>query len=125
MLVEAVLVGDDEHRSAQVVDERVVAVVALPGAGAVSGERRVGTAAHGPSALAKFDGAREEEVFDLLKQADGIFREDAPLWFFNYNKAIIAHQPWVHDIKPVAVEHMFQDFTSIWVEASSPRATLK
>ena len=62
---------------------------------------------------------------ELLRTADGIFKEDAPLWFFNYNKAIIAHQPWVHGIKPVAVEHMFQDFTSIWVEADSPRATQK
>lgn len=62
---------------------------------------------------------------ELLRAADGIFKDDAPIWFFNYNKAIIAHQPWVHGIKPVAVEHMFQDFTSIWVEASSPRATQK
>lgn len=62
---------------------------------------------------------------ELLQQADGVFLEDAALWFFNYNKAIIAKQPWVHGIKPVAVEHMYQDFTDIWVEESSPRANDK
>lgn len=65
------------------------------------------------------DSAKKTE---LLRQADALFKDDAPIWFFNYNKAIIAHQPWVHGIKPVAVEHMFQDFTSIWVEETSPRA---
>jgi len=65
-----------------------------------------------------------EKQIDLLQKADALFHEDAYLWFFNYNKAIIAHQPWVHGIEPVAIEHMYQDFTEIWVEESSPRADL-
>jgi peptide/nickel transport system substrate-binding protein len=48
--------------------------------------------------------------------------EEAPLWFFNYNKAIIAYHPWVHGIQKVGPEMMFQDFTEVWVESSSPRA---
>lgn len=60
-----------------------------------------------------------------IKEADAVFHKDAPLWFFNYNKAIIAHHPWVHGIKPVAVEHMYQDFTDIWVDENSPRASMK
>jgi len=58
----------------------------------------------------------------LLKQAHKIFVDDAPVWFFNYNKAIIAFQPWVHGLRPEAIEHMYQYMENVWVEASSPRA---
>jgi len=61
----------------------------------------------------------------VLRQADALFREDAPVWFFNYNKAVVAHQPWVHGIKPVAVEIMYQDMADVWVDESSPRAKEK
>jgi peptide/nickel transport system substrate-binding protein len=60
-----------------------------------------------------------------LRQADALFREDAPVWFFNYNKAVVAHQPWVHGIKPVAVEIMYQEMADVWVDESSPRAKEK
>ena len=59
---------------------------------------------------------------ELLRKADALFREDAPVWFFNYNKAVIAHQPWVHGIKPVAIEMMYQNMADVWIEESSPRA---
>jgi peptide/nickel transport system substrate-binding protein len=62
---------------------------------------------------------------ELLRKADALFREDAPVWFFNYNKAVVAHQPWVHGIKPVAIEMMYQDLTDLWIDESSPRATEK
>jgi peptide/nickel transport system substrate-binding protein len=61
----------------------------------------------------------------VLRKADALFREDAPVWFFNYNKAVIAHQPWVHGIKPVAVEIMYQNMADVWVDESSPRAREK
>lgn len=67
----------------------------------------------------------EAKKIELIQQANALFTEDAPLWFFNYNKAIIATQPWVHGIKPVAVEHMYQNFTDVWVDESSPRANEK
>lgn len=54
---------------------------------------------------------------DLLKKADAVFKEDAPVWFFNYNKAIIAYHPWVHGIQSVAPEMMYQDLSRIWVDA--------
>lgn len=66
-----------------------------------------------------------EKKLALVRKADAIFTEDAALWFFNYNKAVIAYHPWVHGIKPVAVEMMFQNFTDIWVDESSPRAKVK
>ncbi|MDY0093750.1 MAG: ABC transporter substrate-binding protein [Candidatus Vecturithrix sp.] len=67
----------------------------------------------------------EVKKIELLQQANALFTEDAPMWFFNYNKAIIAAQPWVHGIKPVAVEHMYQNFADIWIDESSPRANEK
>jgi peptide/nickel transport system substrate-binding protein len=72
--------------------------------------------------------AREREEikrYALLMQADAMLRDDAPVWFFNYNKAVIAYQPWVRGIKPVAVEMMYQDLSNIWVEETSPRAKEK
>jgi peptide/nickel transport system substrate-binding protein len=58
----------------------------------------------------------------LISQADGILTEDAPFWFFNYNKAVMAFHPWVHNLSKVAPEMMFQDLTNVWVDDSSPRA---
>jgi peptide/nickel transport system substrate-binding protein len=75
------------------------------------------------------DAARKERDLnkrnDILRKADGLFRDDAPVWFFNYNKAVIAHQPWVHGIQPVAIEMMYQDLTDLWIDDSSPRAKEK
>jgi peptide/nickel transport system substrate-binding protein len=59
---------------------------------------------------------------EYVKKANYIFWDQAPLWFFNYNKAIIAYHPWVHGIMGVGPEMMFQDFTEVWVDESSPRA---
>jgi peptide/nickel transport system substrate-binding protein len=62
---------------------------------------------------------------DLVRQADALFCDDAPVWFFNYNKAIMAYQPWVHGVKPVAVEMMYQDPMDFWIDETSPRANEK
>ena len=58
----------------------------------------------------------------LLQKADRIFQDDAAVWIFNYNKAVLAVQPWVHGIQPVAIEIMYQDFADVWVDSTSPRA---
>ncbi|MCP4118755.1 MAG: ABC transporter substrate-binding protein [Desulfobacteraceae bacterium] len=63
----------------------------------------------------------ESKKMDYLKKADQTFIEDAPVWFYNYNKAVMAYQPWVHGLQPVAVELMYQDLTSVWVDEKSPR----
>ena len=67
----------------------------------------------------------EANKIELLQKADAVFREDAPLWFFCYNGAAMAHQPWVHGLNPVAIEMMYQDLTSTWIDESSPRAHKK
>jgi len=80
-----------------------------------------------PGPIHSLEQAAEErgQKLALVQQAEAIFVEDAPLWFFNYNKAILAHQPWVHGLAPVAPEMMFQDMTNVWIDESSPRANMK
>jgi peptide/nickel transport system substrate-binding protein len=73
------------------------------------------------AAVAKSDAEKNE----LVKKADAIFTEEAPMWFFNYNKAIMAFHPWVHNLSKVAPEMMFQDLTAVWVDETSPRADEK
>lgn len=62
---------------------------------------------------------------ELVKASDRLFHEDAAMWFFNYNKAIIAYQPWVHGVEAVAIEMMLQDFTNLWLDNTSPRANAR
>ena len=57
---------------------------------------------------------------DLLRQANNLLQEEAPLWFFNYNKAVMAYQPWVHGLKPNAMELAIQDYDGIWIDDSAP-----
>ncbi len=59
---------------------------------------------------------------ELLMQADAIFRDDAAVWVFNYNKAVLAVQPWAHGLQPVSIEIMYQDLADVWVDENSPRS---
>jgi peptide/nickel transport system substrate-binding protein len=63
------------------------------------------------------DAAKQTE---LLKQANNLLQEEAPLWFFNYNKAVMAYQPWVHGLKPNAMELAIQDYEDLWIDADAP-----
>jgi peptide/nickel transport system substrate-binding protein len=66
--------------------------------------------------------ANEDERNALLRKADAILYEEAPVWFFNYNKAVMAYQPWLKGLQPNATELAFQDYESLWVDESSPAA---
>lgn len=57
---------------------------------------------------------------DLLKKANNILLDEAPVWFFNYNKAVLAHQPWIHGLKanPTEITHQYPE--DVWVDATSP-----
>jgi peptide/nickel transport system substrate-binding protein len=59
---------------------------------------------------------------ELVKEANKIVFDDAPVWFFNYNKAVMAYQPWVKGLKPNATELAVQLYEDIWIDASSPAA---
>lgn len=59
---------------------------------------------------------------EVLKQANALVYEEAPYWFFNYNKAVLAHQPWIKGLQRNANEMAWQNYEDIWVDASSPAA---
>ena len=56
----------------------------------------------------------------LLRKADGILYEEAPVWFFNYNKAVLAYQPWIHGLQanPTEITHQYTE--DVWVDDRSP-----
>jgi peptide/nickel transport system substrate-binding protein len=65
------------------------------------------------------DPAKRDE---LLKKANALLLEEAPVWFFNYNKAVMAVQPWLKGIQLNATELTHQNVEDLWVDASSPAA---
>ena len=42
------------------------------------------------------------------------------MWFFNYNKAVMAVQPWLKGIQLNATELTHQNVEDLWVDATSP-----
>jgi peptide/nickel transport system substrate-binding protein len=57
---------------------------------------------------------------DLLRQANNLLYEEAPVWFFNYNKAVMAYQPWLHGLQANPTEITHQYYEDVWVDATSP-----
>ncbi|QQS13907.1 MAG: ABC transporter substrate-binding protein [Rhodospirillales bacterium] len=57
---------------------------------------------------------------DLLRQANALIHEEAPVWFFNYNKAVLAYQPWIHGLQANPTEITHQYVEDIWVDEKSP-----
>ncbi|PVA09134.1 ABC transporter substrate-binding protein [Pelagivirga sediminicola] len=80
-----------------------------------------------------FDNAEFDAVFDeataeadpakktaLLSQANDIVQEEAPSWFFNYNKAVMAYQPWLHGLQQNATELAIQNYEDLWIDDTAP-----
>ena len=57
---------------------------------------------------------------DLIKAADGYIFEKAPVWFNNYNKAVIATQPWVHGVDANVTEAAIIEVDSVWLDENAP-----
>jgi peptide/nickel transport system substrate-binding protein len=57
---------------------------------------------------------------DLLRQANNLLYDEAPVWFFNYNKAVLAYQPWIHGLQANPTEITHQYFEDVWVDDKSP-----
>ena len=57
---------------------------------------------------------------ELLRQANNLIFEEAPVWFFNYNKAVLAYQPWLHGLQanPTEITHQYAE--DLWVDDKSP-----
>ena len=58
----------------------------------------------------------EGEMIRLAREAQKIIVDDAPWWFFNYNKAVIVHQPWVKGLIPNPVDMDYQPLDKLSVE---------
>lgn len=58
----------------------------------------------------------EDKMISLVQQAEDLIMKDAPWWFFNYNKAVIVHQPWVKGLQPVPTDIDYQDLTKVWID---------
>jgi peptide/nickel transport system substrate-binding protein len=61
-----------------------------------------------------------EKQLELIRKANAILYEEAPVWFFNYNKAVMAYQPWVHGLQanPTELTHQYPE--DIWIDERSP-----
>jgi len=56
----------------------------------------------------------------LMQKANALLYEEAPVWFFNYNKAVMAVQPWLHGVQKNATELTHQNVEELWVDETSP-----
>lgn len=57
---------------------------------------------------------------ELAKEADGYIFEQAPVWFHNYNKAVVATQPWVHGVDSNVTEAAILEVDQIWLDENAP-----
>jgi peptide/nickel transport system substrate-binding protein len=55
-----------------------------------------------------------------LKKVNAIIQDEAPIWFFNYNKAVMAYQPWVRGLQANSTELAYQDYEKVWIDETSP-----
>ncbi len=58
----------------------------------------------------------DEEVINLVREVERIIVDDAPWWFFQYNKAVMVHQPWVKGLIPNPVDMDYQPFDKLTIE---------
>lgn len=56
-----------------------------------------------------------DEMLELLREAELIILEEAPTWFYNYNKAVMIHQPWVHGLVANPADMDYQFLQDVWL----------
>ncbi|HEY0212629.1 MAG TPA: ABC transporter substrate-binding protein [Paenirhodobacter sp.] len=56
----------------------------------------------------------------LIRKADGYIFEQAPVWFHNYNKAVVATQPWVHGVDANVTEAAIIEVDAVWLDDAAP-----
>ena len=57
-----------------------------------------------------------EKRIELVQEAEKILVDDAPAFFWNYNKAVAVHQPWVHGFVSSARDMLYQPLDQVWLE---------
>ncbi len=58
----------------------------------------------------------EDEMVELVREAEAKIIQDAPIYFFHYNKAITMHADRVQGMKPVPIDMALQDLWSVRLE---------
>lgn len=64
--------------------------------------------------------ADEAARIELLKQADAYIQDQAPVWFHNYNKGILAVQPWLMGATGNVTETAVLEVESMWLTEDAP-----
>lgn len=57
----------------------------------------------------------DSQQIRLCQQAEELIVRDAPWFIFNYNKAVLVHQPNVHGLAGNPLEMDAQDMTKVWI----------
>ena len=57
---------------------------------------------------------------ELVRKADTYIFEQAPVWFHNYNKAVLATQPWVHGVDANVTEAAIIEVDQVWLDENAP-----
>ena len=71
--------------------------------------------------LDEIAGTRDQaKRIELLKKADAYILDAAPVWFNNYNKAVVATQPWIHNVDANVTEAAILEVDSMWLDKNSP-----
>lgn len=68
-------------------------------------------------AVATLDATKRVE---LVRKADTYIFEQAPVWFHNYNKAVLATQPWVHGVDANVTEAAIIEVDQVWLDENAP-----
>ena len=56
----------------------------------------------------------------LEKAADAYIQDKAPVWFHNYNKGILAVQPWLHGASGNVTETAILEVDDMWLDTDAP-----
>lgn len=56
----------------------------------------------------------------LLKQANAYILQKAPVWFHNYNKGVLAVQPWLHGVAGNVTETAILSVEDMWLGQEAP-----
>ena len=63
----------------------------------------------------------EPARIEMLRKADAYIQDKAPVWFHNYNKGILAVQPWLHGVAAGNVtETAIIEVDDMWLNAEAP-----
>ncbi|MEI6096937.1 MAG: ABC transporter substrate-binding protein [Alphaproteobacteria bacterium] len=57
---------------------------------------------------------------ELLKKADAHIQDQAPVWFHNYNKGILAVQPWLKGAAGNVTETAVLEVETLWLTEAAP-----